>query len=177
MEKFRFAFPLARSIVNYDRPGWDAQTCANIADAEFDFLYSSHCLEHLDDPQLAFGHWLRVVRPGGWLVVDVPDEDLYEQGVFPSRFSTGHQHSFTVAKPASWSPRSICLLEFLLGFRDLCQVHSVQRLDHVAHPVLLNKGLDLTQTPYGEAGIEIIVRKATCSPTDVHIKPTALLAL
>ena len=177
LEKFRFAFPLARSIVNYDRPGWDAQTCANVADAEFDFLYSSHCLEHLDDPQLAFGHWLRVVRPGGWLVVDVPDEDLYEQGVFPSRFSTGHQHSFTVAKPASWSPRSICLLEFLLGFRDQCQVHSVQRLDHVAHPVLLNKGLDLTQTPYGEAGIEIIVRKATCTPAEAHLKPTSLAAL
>ena len=165
LEKFKFAFPLARSVVNYDRPGWDAQTCANVADAEFDFLYSSHCLEHLDDPQLAFGHWLRVVRPGGWLVVDVPDEDLYEQGVFPSRFSTGHQHSFTVAKPTSWSPRSICVLEFLLGFRDHCQVQSVQRLDHVAHPVLLNKGLDLTQTPYGEAGIEIIVRKV--GPTGV----------
>ena len=159
LEKFRFAFPMARSVVNDDRPGWDAQTCSNIADAEFDFLYSSHCLEHLDDPQLAFGHWLRVVRPGGWLVVDVPDEDLYEQGVFPSRFHSGHRHSFTVAKPVSWSPRSICVLDFLLGFRHQCQVHSVQRLDHVAHAVLLNKGLDLTQTPYGEAGIEIIVRK------------------
>ena len=177
LEKFKFAFPLARSVVNYDRPGWDAHTCANVADAEFDFLYSSHCLEHLDDPQLAFGHWLRVVRPGGWLVVDVPDEDLYEQGVFPSRFSTGHQHSFTVAKPASWSPRSICVLEFLLGFRNQCQVHSVQRLDHVAHPVLLNKGLDLTQTPYGEAGIEIIVRKAPSASTNGHLTPIKLAAL
>ena len=97
--------------------------------------------------------------------------------MFPSRFSTGHQHSFTVAKPASWSPRSICVLEFLLGFRNQCQVHSVQRLDHVAHPVLLNKGLDLTQTPYGEAGIEIIVRKAPSASTNGHLTPIKLAAL
>ncbi len=159
LDKFRFAFPLAKSVLNYDHQGWDAQTCSNIADDEFDFLYSSHCLVHLDDPHLAFGNWLRVVRPGGWLVVDVPDEDLAEQRVFPSRFHDGHQHSFTLCKPQSWSPRSICLLDFLLSFRPQCEVHSVQRLDHVAHAALLNQGLDPTQTPYGEAGIELVVRK------------------
>ncbi len=164
LDKFRFAFPLTKSVVNYDQPGWDAQQCANIADDEFDFLYSSHCLEHVADPRLAFGNWLRVVRPGGWLVVDVPDEDLYEQGVFPSRFSTGHQHSFNLSKPESLSPRSISLLEFLLNVRQQCEVHSVQRLDHVAHVALLNKGRNLTQTPFDEAGIEIIVRKLAHRP-------------
>ena len=37
----------------------------------------------------------------------VPDEDLYEQGVFPSRFNVDHKWTFTISKQKSWSPVSI----------------------------------------------------------------------
>jgi hypothetical protein len=49
------------------------------------------------------------------LFVVVPDEDLYEQGVFPSRFNDDHKATFTIAKAKSWSHKSINVLELAQG--------------------------------------------------------------
>lgn len=38
----------------------------------FDLVYSSHSLEHAHDPQQAVKEFLRVVRPGGVIAVEVP---------------------------------------------------------------------------------------------------------
>lgn len=77
----------------------------------FDCVYSSHCLEHMDDPTATIHNWWSLVKPGGYLFVIVPDEDLYEQGVWPSRFSNEHTHTFTISKKQSWSRQSINLFE------------------------------------------------------------------
>ncbi|MCX6901551.1 MAG: methyltransferase domain-containing protein [Verrucomicrobia bacterium] len=42
------------------------------ADNQFDFLMSSHCLEHCPDAIRTLLEWCRVVRPGGRLVVILP---------------------------------------------------------------------------------------------------------
>jgi len=42
------------------------------ADNQFDFLLSSHCLEHCPDAIRTLIEWRRVVRPGGRLVVILP---------------------------------------------------------------------------------------------------------
>jgi hypothetical protein len=68
----------------------------------------------MEDPRRTILNWWSLVKPGGYLFVIVPDEDLYEQGVFPSRFSNEHKHTFTIAKRRSWSHRSINLF-------DLCR--------------------------------------------------------
>lgn len=47
------------------------------ASASMDFVFSSHTLEHLPDPGKALREWSRVIRPGGYLVLYVPDEDQY----------------------------------------------------------------------------------------------------
>ena len=59
------------------------------ANRPFDFVFSSHCLEHMQDPVKcpSLRDWWQLVRPGGVLIVIVPDEDLYEQGIFLA-FST-----------------------------------------------------------------------------------------
>jgi len=61
-----------------------SQDLAKHADGSFDFLHSSHCLEHVREPATALRNWIRVVRKFGHIVVMVPDEDMYEQGVWPS---------------------------------------------------------------------------------------------
>lgn len=76
-------FPQIRSVRPWDVPDGDAMLMAGVADASLDFVHSSHCLEHLQDPYTALFHWIRICRPGGYVIVVVPDEDLYEQGVFP----------------------------------------------------------------------------------------------
>jgi SAM-dependent methyltransferase len=52
----------------------DAETLATVADSSQDFVIASHLLEHCEDPIGALGHWLRVVRLGGVVLVAVPDQ-------------------------------------------------------------------------------------------------------
>ena len=75
-------FSRVTRVRTWDLEDGDAQQLAGVPDASCDFLHSSHCLEHLRDPHEGLRNWLRVVKPGGHLVLTVPDEDLYEQGVF-----------------------------------------------------------------------------------------------
>lgn len=70
----------------------NAETLDEIRDASYDWVYSSHCLEHLDDPRKALKNWWRVVKPGGYLIIVVPHRDLYEKKTtLPSRFNLEHK--------------------------------------------------------------------------------------
>ena len=150
-------FPLIRNVVIYDTPQGDAQYLSNVADGSFDFLFSSHCLEHVPDPREALANWVRVVRPGGHLVVAVPDEDLYEQGTWPSTFNTDHRATFTICKRNSWSPVSINLLDLIAAIADRVQPLSITTIDH-GHRFKLPR-FDQTLTPVAEASIEFVLRK------------------
>jgi hypothetical protein len=73
--------------------------------------------------------WWKLVKPGGYLFILVPDEDLYEQGVFPSRFNDDHKATFTIAKSNSWSHKSINVLD-LANSLPGGQLISLQLQDH-----------------------------------------------
>jgi len=102
--------PVAPDVRRFDVEDGDANEIGRYVTEQFDYVYSSHCLEHMQDPAWALRGWWSLVRPGGHLIVIVPDEDLYEQGVFPSRFNHGHTVTFTIGKSRSWSPASINVL-------------------------------------------------------------------
>lgn len=72
----------------------------------YDAVCSSPCLEHMLNPENALREWWTLVKPGGYLLLTVPDEDLYEQGFFPSRFNSDHKATFRFRKVNSWSPVS-----------------------------------------------------------------------
>lgn len=151
-------FPGMRSCRAWDLPDGDAQLLATVPDATFDFAHSSHCLEHMRDPYEALGHWLRVLKPGGHLVVLVPDEDLYEQGVFPSTYNSDHKWTFTLCKTTSWSPRSVNVTELLARFAGVAQPVKIETLD-ASFRYRLGRRMDQTMTPVGECAIEIVLRK------------------
>lgn len=79
----------------------------------YDAVHSSHCLEHMWNPKNALEEWWQLIKPGGFLVLVVPDEDLYEQGFWPSRFNGDHKATFTTRKIESWSPVSHNLLDLV----------------------------------------------------------------
>jgi SAM-dependent methyltransferase len=83
-------------IDGWDLPQGDAQFLDGIEFTDYDFVYSSHCLEHMVDVETALFHWSGVIRPDGILYIVVPDFLLYEQGVFPSRFNGDHKQMFTL---------------------------------------------------------------------------------
>ena len=91
----------------------------------YDAVHSSHCLEHMRDPAAALAEWWALVRPGGYLVLVVPDEDLYEQGIWPSAFNRDHKSTFRLDKTDSWSPVSHDIRR-LVGALPGCEIVSAE---------------------------------------------------
>ena len=83
----------------------------------FDCVHSSHCLEHMFDPEDALQRWWSLVKTGGHMVLVVPDEALYEQGYWPSRFNTDHKARFRLKDDLTTKESKILSVESLA--RDL----------------------------------------------------------
>jgi SAM-dependent methyltransferase len=154
---YREFFPLITSVKTWDWEDGDAQNLESVCDEQFDFVHSSHCLEHLSDPVKGLKNWFRVLKPGGYLIVTVPDEDMYEQGVFPSNFNLDHKWTFTLFKHKSWSPNSINIMDILKAFELPVEVIKLEKLTSTYQYGLPR--FDQTLTSVSECGIEFIVRK------------------
>ena len=152
--------PVTPDCFAWDKPQGDAAELPGIRPAQFDWVYSSHCLEHLPQPRRALRRWWEVLRPDGHLLLVVPDEDLYEQGFWPSRFNSDHLWSFTIHKSRSWSPASINLTELvgsLPAHRALWLRTCADGYDH-------SPGVwDRTGGP-AEAHIEVLLHKLVEEP-------------
>jgi SAM-dependent methyltransferase len=61
----------------------------------------------------ALAQWWRLVKPGGYLILVVPDENLYEQGTWPSLFNYDHKATFRIGGTSSWSPVSYDIRELV----------------------------------------------------------------
>lgn len=62
-----------------------SQLCGDAArlhwfqDNVLDYIYSSHLLEDFDDTESVLREWLRVLKPGGRLIIFCPDEQRYRK--------------------------------------------------------------------------------------------------
>lgn len=159
-------FPLMTSIRTWDWEDGDAQHLKGVDTGSLDFIHSSHCLEHLVDPREGFLNWFRVLKPDGHLIITVPDEDLYEQGVFPSAFNRDHKWTFTIFKPASWSDRSINVLDLVKELGPEADIVKIERVTATYRFGLPR--FDQTLTPVSEAAIEFIIRKRSKAEADAR---------
>ncbi len=157
--------PRVASVRVWDLDSGDAEFMAGVEDKSFDFVHSSHCLEHLVEPQEGLANWFRILRRGGHLVVTVPDEDLYEQGVFPSTYNSDHKWTFSVFKTRSWNERSRNIFDLLMALGDAADIQKIEVLNATYRFSLPR--FDQTLTPIGESGIEIVVRKRPIEEIEV----------
>jgi SAM-dependent methyltransferase len=96
----------------WDMVDGDAHHLEGVENRTMDFLFASHILEHLEDPVLALRNWVRVVRPGGVLLIAVPHRDLYERKLeLPSRWNRNHKRFYLPNH--SEPPHTVGLLPFL----------------------------------------------------------------
>lgn len=80
------------NALGWDKDDGDAHYLRGVADSSQNWVHSSHCLEHLQDPVTAIVNWFRVIKPGGWLILLLPHRDLYEKSRRkPSAWNTDHK--------------------------------------------------------------------------------------
>lgn len=107
--------------------------------SSYDFVYSSHCLEHMIDPLIAISQWGKLLKPNGFMVIIVPHEDLYEQGQWPSLFNDDHKWCFRIGSYNSWSPKSVNIFD-LVDF-NLFEIYSLEvHTNNLAVDLLAKKG-------------------------------------
>lgn len=161
LSKYVSLFPKLDFVSEWDLEQGDATLLQGIADASVDFVHSSHCLEHLADPVQALHNWLRVTKVGGHVVVLIPDEQLYEHGIWPSLYNSDHKHSFRLwnppPKPEIPLPPSVYLPDLLTGW-DNALIVKIERLE--SSYVLDAARADVDQTiGIGECAIEFVLRR------------------
>ena len=87
--------------------GFDAM---HLPDGEFDYIFSSHCLEHVCDPIGALQHWKEHLKSGGVLFLYLPHPDMI---YWRPQFNRKHLHS--------WSPEQVYEILEDIGFREVIQ--------------------------------------------------------
>lgn len=132
--------------VDTDYPGYDGRTLP-FADASQDYVYASHVLEHLTDPNVAIREWFRVLRVGGHMILTVPHMYLYEKKkTQPSRYNADHKRFYNPY---------LLLLEV-----DLALTPNSWRLRHYADN---DRGFDYSIPPHQHSNgcyeIECVIQK------------------
>jgi SAM-dependent methyltransferase len=93
------AVPIVPQAIGIDLeyPGYDGKTLPFENESQ-DAVFSSHCLEHIDDYKGALREWHRVLRIGGFMLISVPHQYLYEKRPAPpSRWNVDHKRFYTPA--------------------------------------------------------------------------------
>jgi SAM-dependent methyltransferase len=83
--------------IDVDYPGYDGRRLP-FPDRSQDAVFSSHCLEHVENARAAVNEWFRVLKTDGFLVLCVPHQHLYERkSTPPSMWNPDHRRFYTPA--------------------------------------------------------------------------------
>jgi hypothetical protein len=87
--------PYAVYCANPQHLRGDARDLKWFRDESLDFVYSSHVLEDFEDTSAVLLEWLRVLKPGGRLVLYLPDEPTYRRHCDQTgqQYNTHHVHA------------------------------------------------------------------------------------
>lgn len=107
----------------------------------FDVVHSSHSLEHMNDPVAAIKRWWSLVKPNGYLIVVVPEENLYEQGLWPSVFSNEHRSTFRLGGDESWSPVSHDITSLCKSLPFAVVISATLQANGYDHDLIFPKGI------------------------------------
>jgi len=136
----------------FDFEHGDAQYLRGKKDNTYDFVYSSHTIEHLPDPSIAIKNWFRVVKPGGYLIIYLPHRDLYEKKkTLPSRFNPNHFNFFLLDKDEEPNTIGIVpLIERSVKNFELIYAKECSEGHTITDPMIHSDG---------EYSIEVVIRK------------------
>jgi len=85
-----------RNLPGVDVIGNAARKLKWAVDGQFDYVYSSHFLEHLDEPVEALAEWYRILKPRGHLILYLPHKDYYTE------YNPEHKQELTMGLVLTW---------------------------------------------------------------------------
>lgn len=137
--------------------GWDiehgdAQYLQGLPAEHFDFVYSSHTLEHMVEEKVALQNWWHVLKTGGYLILYIPHRDLYEKKrTLPSKWNGDHKHFFLLDQDDP--PDTIGIVPL---------IESVLTDSEIIYAKVCNDGNTITDPNLhsnGEYSIEVVIKK------------------
>lgn len=141
------ADPIINSIgIDTDYPGYDG-IILPFSDNSKDFVYNSHCLEHISNYKDTIKEWFRVIKIGGYLIITVPHQFLYEKKLnLPSRYNEDHKRFYTPASLLKEVEESLEPNTYRIEYLKDCD----QYFDYSIPP---------EQHSNGEYQIELVIKK------------------
>ncbi len=137
----------------WDIENGDAHYINKFISKKFNYIYSSHLLEHLENPHLALTNWWKILDTDGFLILYVPDRDLYEKKkTLPSKFSLDHKYFFTVDEDDP--PHTLGLIPLI----EKCLSNY-----KIIYAKVCNEGCTITDPNIhsnGEYSIEVVIKKS-----------------
>ncbi len=143
---------LCDNCTGWDFEHGDAQYLEGLGNGRFDFVYSSHTLEHMVDIEAALQNWWRVLKKGGYLILYVPHRDLYEKKkTLPSRWNKSHNHFFLIDRDEKPDTRGIVpLINRTLSNFDIIYAKECSEGHTITDPEIHSDG---------EYSIEVVIKK------------------
>jgi predicted SAM-dependent methyltransferase len=127
-----FPTPYSRTAGQPVQLGGDCRNLEWFRDECLDYVYSSHLLEDFEDTESVLKEWLRVLKPGGMLIIFCPDEQVYRRHCS----ETGHYYNEN-HKHADFSLRKVKEMLAKLGQTDV--VHENPLVDVYSWELVLRK--------------------------------------
>ncbi len=147
--------------VDLDYPGYDGRTLP-FSDNSQDAVFSSHCLEHTEDPRATICEWFRVLKIGGYLIIVVPHQYLYERRrALPSTWNPDHRRFYT---PAT----------LLREIEEALEPNSYRVRQLADNDSGYDYSVALEHHPSGCYEIELVVEKILQPSWDLHIDDPVL---
>ena len=143
---------LTEDCARWDFEHGDAQYLKGIDDCQFDYVYSSHTLEHVDNAAITLQNWWRILKPGGFLILYIPHRDLYEKKpTLPSRWNKFHRRFFLIDRDEPPDTAGIVPLihKTLSGF-EIVYARECSAGHTISDPLIHSDG---------EVSIEVVAKK------------------
>jgi predicted SAM-dependent methyltransferase len=112
--------------------GGDATLLHWFRDGVLDYVYSSHLLEDFPDTAAVLKEWLRVLKPGGRLIIFCPDEQTYREHCRKTgqTYNENHKHvDFSLQK----------VKQILLGIDNVKIEHEAPLVDIYSWELVVQK--------------------------------------